>query len=117
VIGSLPGIKKFFLGFAGIHGDRKAGIQRLQIAADRGHYLRPFAKILLALAALHEKQMEVARAQLTEPASEFPKNPLFLNELAKRSRPRIPSESAEDRHRSRPLASRLCPLQRGSTEG
>jgi len=25
-IGSLPGIKKFFLGFAGIHGDKEAGI-------------------------------------------------------------------------------------------
>jgi hypothetical protein len=30
-----------------------------------------------------------------------------------RSRPRIPSESAEDRHRSRPLASRLCPYSVG----
>jgi hypothetical protein len=47
VIGSLPGLKKFFLGFAGIHGDKKAGIQQLEIAAERGHYLRPFAKILL----------------------------------------------------------------------
>jgi hypothetical protein len=83
VIGSLPGFKKFFLGFAGIHGDKKLGLQQLQIAADRGHYLRPFAKILLALAALREKQLEVARAQLTELASEFPQNPLFVNELAK----------------------------------
>src|SRR6185437_10451719 len=33
VIGSLPGIKRFFLGFAGIHGDKKVGIQQLQIAA------------------------------------------------------------------------------------
>src|SRR5579864_4215078 len=39
VIGSLPGIKKFFLGFAGIHGDKKLGIRQLEIAADRGRYL------------------------------------------------------------------------------
>jgi hypothetical protein len=83
VIGSLPGFKKFFLGLAGIHGDKKAGIQQLQIAADRGHYLRPFAKILLALAALREEKREVARTQLTELAAEFPANPLFANELAK----------------------------------
>lgn len=83
VIGSLPGFKKFFLGFVGIHGDKKEGIQQLQIAADRGHYLRPFAKILLALAALREKKREVARAQLAELAAEFPANPLFANELAK----------------------------------
>jgi hypothetical protein len=83
VIGSLPGFKKFFLGLAGIHGDKKAGIQQLQIAADSGHYLRPFAKILLALAALREEKREVARTQLTELAAEFPANPLFANELAK----------------------------------
>ncbi len=83
VIGSLPGIKKFFLGFAGIHGDKKVGIQQLEIAADHGRYLGPFAKILLAMAALREKKPEVARAQLTELVAEFPDNPLFVNELRK----------------------------------
>ncbi len=83
IIGSLPGIKKFFLGFAGIYGDKKAGIQQLEIAADHGHYLRPFAKILLALAALREKKPEVARTQLKELVTEFPENPLFASELAK----------------------------------
>jgi len=82
-IGSLPGTKKFFLGFAGIHGNKQAGIKQLQIAAEHGHYLRPFAKILLALAALREKQVEVARIQLKELVAEFPENPLFASELAK----------------------------------
>jgi len=49
----------------------------------RGHYLRPFAKILLAMAALREKKPEVARTQLTELVTDFPENPLFSNELAK----------------------------------
>jgi hypothetical protein len=83
IIGSLPGLKKFFLSFAGIRGDKKAGIQQLEIAADHGHYLRPFAKIMLALAALREKKPEVARAQLNELVAEFPENPLFASELAK----------------------------------
>jgi len=83
VIGSLPGIKKFFLGFAGIHGDKKAGMKQLEVAAERGHYLRPFAKILLAMAALREKKPEVARTQLTKLVAEFPENPLFSKELAK----------------------------------
>ncbi|MGA8221493.1 MAG: hypothetical protein WB780_07535 [Candidatus Acidiferrales bacterium] len=82
-IGSLPGTKKFFLSFAGIHGDKKAGIQQLEISADHGHYLRPFAKILLALPALREKKTEVARTQLRELVAEFPENPLFSSELAK----------------------------------
>jgi hypothetical protein len=82
-IGSLPGTKKIFLGFAGIHGDKKAGIQQLEITAEHGHYLRPFAKILLALAALREKKTEVARTQLTDLVAEFPENPLFASELTK----------------------------------
>lgn len=95
VIGSLPGLKKFFLGFAGIHGDKKAGIQQLEIAAERGHYLRPFAKILLAMAALREKKTEVARTQLNELVAEFPENPLFANELAKLKVSPVPTISPE----------------------
>jgi hypothetical protein len=83
IIGSLPVYKKLFLAFAGIHGDKKVGIQQLEIAAEHGHYLRPFAKILLALAALREKKTEVARTQLAELVAEFPENPLFASELAK----------------------------------
>jgi hypothetical protein len=83
VIGSLPGLKRFFLGLAGIHGNKKAGIQQLEIAADHGHYLRPFAKIMLALVALREKKPEVARVQLKGLVAEFPENSLFASELAK----------------------------------
>jgi tetratricopeptide (TPR) repeat protein len=89
VIGNLPGIKKIFLGFAGIHGDKQVGMQQLEIAADHGRYLRPFAKILLAMAALREKKPEVARAQLTELVAEFPANTLFASELAKLNRSHV----------------------------
>jgi hypothetical protein len=95
IIGSLPGIKKFFLGFAGIRGDKKAGLQQLAIAADHGHYLRPFAKILLALAALREKKPELARTQLKELVAEFPENTLFASELAKLNVPAVPRGSAQ----------------------
>ncbi len=83
IIGSLPGLKRFALGLAGIYGDKRIGIQQLEIAAERGHYLRPFAKILLALAALREKKPAVARTQLQQLVAEFPENPLFATELAK----------------------------------
>jgi hypothetical protein len=83
IIGSLPGPKRFFLFFAGIHGDKSGGIQQLEVAAAHGHYLRPFAKILLALAALREKRTEVARTQFGELVAEFPQNPLFSSELTK----------------------------------
>lgn len=83
IIGSLPAGKRFFLRFAGIRGDKRLGIKQIEIAAVSGRYLRPFAKILLALAALREKKPDVARTQLRELVAEFPLNPLFASELAK----------------------------------
>ena len=85
IIGSLSAPKRFFLHFAGIRGDKRDGIQQLETAAAHGHYLRPFAKLLLALAALREKHTEIARSQLAELVTEFPQNPLFTCELAKLS--------------------------------
>lgn len=87
IIGSLPGYKRFFLWFGGIHGDKAGGMQQLQAAAMRGHYLRPYAKMLLALAALREKQADLARSLLIELTAEFPQNPLFTRELSKLPRP------------------------------
>jgi hypothetical protein len=83
IIGSLPAFKRLFLHFKGVRGDKRAGIEQLTIAATRGRYLRPFAKIILALAALREKQTARARIQLMELVAEFPQNPLFATELAK----------------------------------
>lgn len=83
IIGSQALHKRLFLRFAGIRGNKGEGIQQLEIVAARGRYLRPFAKILLALAALREKQTELARVQLTELVAEFPQNSLFVGELAK----------------------------------
>lgn len=87
ILGCLPLHKRIFLWFGGIHGDKARGMQQLQMAAAHGHYLRPFAKTLLALAALREKQPERARQQLRELTSEFPRNPLFARELEKLEKP------------------------------
>lgn len=91
IIGSLSGTQRFFLGFSGIHGNEKEGMKQLEIAATRGHYLRPFAKMLLALATLRQKKPEVARTQFAELAAEFPANPLFVSELAKLTGSSTPS--------------------------
>jgi hypothetical protein len=83
IIGSLPVLKRFLLHFKGISGNKRGGIQQLEIAAAHGRYLRPFAKILLAMAALREKKIALARTHLVELVAEFPQNPLFASELAK----------------------------------
>jgi hypothetical protein len=56
------GPEAIFLHLKGISGDKRAGLEQLQIAAVSGHYPRPFAKILLAMAALREKKIPIARA-------------------------------------------------------
>lgn len=82
IIGCLPSYKRAFLWFGGIHGDRMRGMQQMQLTAEHGHYLKPFAKILLALAAEREHQLDLAHKMLTELTAEFPSNPLFAHELA-----------------------------------
>ncbi|MGH9689027.1 MAG: hypothetical protein ACRD5K_18290 [Candidatus Acidiferrales bacterium] len=82
VIGCLPSYKRAFLWFGGIHGDRSRGMQEMQRAADHGHYLRPFAQILLALACEREHQPTRARVLLSRLTSEFPTNKRFATELA-----------------------------------
>lgn len=83
VIGSLPSSARFFLWFGGIHGDKALGMSLVQKTASTGHYLKPFAKILLALSARREKQSAVAVKNLKELTEEFPGNIVYEAEYAK----------------------------------
>ncbi len=82
IIGCLPVYKRFLLWFGGVRGDRLRGMDQLQVAAERGHYLRPLARALLALAAERENQVDRARRLFEDLAREFPANPNFARELA-----------------------------------
>jgi hypothetical protein len=83
IIGSLSGGMRFFLSFGGVHGDKRLGMQQLRKSADSGLYLRPFAKIMLALSARREKQDALAQRLLRELSEEFSSSPLFAAEYAK----------------------------------
>ena len=82
VIGCLPGFKRALVWFGGIHGDRLKGMQLMASAAEHGHYLQPFAKVMLALAYEREHQMERAHDLLSQLAVQFPSNPVFAREMA-----------------------------------
>jgi len=83
VIGSLPASARFLLWFGGIHGDKQLGMSEVQKTADHGHYLKPFARILLALSARREKMNELAQKNLKELLEEYPGNPVYEAEYAK----------------------------------
>jgi tetratricopeptide (TPR) repeat protein len=91
VIGSLSSSARFMLWFGGIHGDRSLGMSQVQKTADEGHYLQPFAKILLALSARREKKDEIARKNLKELTEMFPGNSVYDSEYAKAMGQPVPS--------------------------
>jgi hypothetical protein len=83
IIGSLNPGYRFALWFGGIHGDKKLGMEQVGKTVENGRYLRPFAKIMLALAARREKQNVLAQRLLRELKDEFPSNDTFAAEYAK----------------------------------
>jgi hypothetical protein len=83
IIGSLNPGYRFALWFGGIHGDKKLGMAEVAKTVENGRYLRPFAKIMLALAARREKQNALAQKLLRELSEEFPSNDTFAAEYAK----------------------------------
>jgi hypothetical protein len=87
IIGCLPGYKRAVLRLGGVHGDKTLGMRQLALVATQGRYLRPYAKLLLALAAMRENQAPLAREELTQLSQEFPGNPLYARELTKLPQP------------------------------
>jgi hypothetical protein len=83
VIGSQSGGSRFVLWFGGIHGDKKLGMEQVAKTAENGRYLRPFAKIILALAARREKQNALAQRLFRELSEQYPASELFASEYAK----------------------------------
>jgi hypothetical protein len=92
IIGSLSGGTRFMLRFGGIHGDKKLGMEQLGNTIEKGRYLQPYAKILLALAARREKQDPLAQKLLLELKKEFPGSPLYAAEYAKAMGLPIPAQ-------------------------
>jgi hypothetical protein len=83
IIGSQGAGSRFLLRFDGIHGDKKLGMEQVARTAENGRYLRPFAKIILALAARREKQDALAQRLFRELSEQYPDNELFASEYAK----------------------------------
>lgn len=72
---------RFFLRITGSLVDRQKGVQEVSLTARYGHYLEPFAKLLLTVAALRDNDHARARDLLSELHTRFPDNPLYVREL------------------------------------
>jgi hypothetical protein len=71
---------RWVLSWTGAGTDRAEGIRLLRITAAQGHYLAPFARMMLAVAAIRDGRKQEARDTLTALAKEFPRNSLYTHE-------------------------------------
>jgi hypothetical protein len=74
---------RWLLRIYGAQADKEDGIAKLKLTADKGHYLQPFARLLLAVAALRDKDRTKARELLAGLAREYPNNNLYAHELSR----------------------------------
>jgi len=78
-----PAPVRWLLHAGGAQTDRQTGIEKLKLTAAKGQYLKPYAELLLAVAALREKDNAGARRLLADLSSRFPQNALYREELKK----------------------------------
>jgi hypothetical protein len=73
---------RWLLSLSGAQVDRERGIQNLRLTAEKGQYLSPYARLLLAVAAMRNKDWTQARDLLAALVRDFPHNKLYSEELA-----------------------------------
>jgi hypothetical protein len=83
IVGSLNAPTRWLLRMGGLPGDKQGGIADLKTTAQHGHYLAPFARILLAIAYVRDKDKIHALELLVALRTQFPGNTLFPREIAR----------------------------------
>jgi hypothetical protein len=81
---------RFLLRMTGARTDKQEGIARLRVVAEKGHYFKPYARILLAIAALRDENRQEAVRLLKQLTLQFPQNGLFVDEIRKLCDPTLP---------------------------
>jgi hypothetical protein len=83
IIGSMAAPVRWLMRMGGLPGDKQGGIADLQNTATHGHYLAPFARILLAIAYVRNKDKPRALQELALLRTQFPGNTLFPREISR----------------------------------
>ena len=82
ILSTKPMPVRWLLQLNGGQTKQAMGVDKLRLTAEKGHYLAPFARILLAFVALRDGNMDGARNLIEGLACEFPDNSLYSQELA-----------------------------------
>jgi hypothetical protein len=78
-----PAPVRWIIGLTGGSTDKEQGIKLLTLTANQGHYLAPFARMMLAVAAIRDGNPQQARTLLTALAKQFPGSTLYARQLAR----------------------------------
>lgn len=87
ILSQKPAPVRWLLHMTGSATDKSEGIGKLRLTAEKGHYLMPYARLLLAVAALRDKDLGQAKRLLQGLAREYPSNPLYSQQLARIAMP------------------------------
>lgn len=83
VLGIRSAPSRFVLRLTGAQTNKEKGIENLKITAEKGHYLAPYARLLLAIAYLRDQDRTRAKKLLAELVRDFPQNHRYQSELAR----------------------------------
>lgn len=83
LLGLNPAPIRWLLRLSGAQTDKDEGIAKLRLTAEKGRFLAPYARLLLAVAALRDHDRQQARELLSGLAEEFPQNKLYRRELGR----------------------------------
>ena len=72
---------RWFLRLGGAQTNREVGLEKCGITAEKGHYFKPYAQLLLAIADLRDNNRNGAKQKLTWLSKEYPGNHLYREEL------------------------------------
>jgi hypothetical protein len=81
VLGLRSAPSRFMLRLSGAQTNKEKGLASLRTTAERGRYMGPYARLLLAIAALRDKDKDTARKLIADLARDFPKNHLYRVQL------------------------------------
>ena len=81
MLGALPGILRWVVKVETAKGDKKKGLEHLEMVAKGGRYFPGFAKLLMAVFYEREKQASRAEAILLDLSRSYPQNHLFRQQL------------------------------------
>jgi len=74
---------RWFLGMAGAGTNKAEGVRLLKLTAEQGHYLAPFARLMLAVGELRDGRTQSGKQILIGLSQEFPQNTLYQRQIAR----------------------------------